>query len=377
MQGATAFHEQDGDLSAFIEACTVGARFKRHGLRSCELDVQTLGNYTITFFLSKVLSIPSNAVSRTIVVVPDCPADEALCRDLSSCSSSGFCLDGSRRGAVIQNTPPTLSLRSNEPSIVHIPRGSSYDVCENSGHSITWLNSSAVLDHLCEAGPVAYDETDGFITERVLACPPVSCIPFGCSGHELHVKGLAGCGVDTENAPVGTAFNITFTVFDSHRPAASASLVRSYVIVSPCLAAEVYCPELSDPCGTALCSVQTVTDSYSEEEPDIPPPNILVGIAHAPAGTAHFSAAAPDAAADTIGTLSVHGICGKATINVASVCGTASLWHCCRRFMQQWRRTLHSSSQATGPSSSSSGPHISTNCFLLSTRPLQCSSRLP
>ena len=79
MQGATGFHPQDGDLSAYIEACTAGYRVVQFGIAACGLDVHTPGNYSISFFLSQSLSMPSNPVTRTVVVHPSCPADERLC----------------------------------------------------------------------------------------------------------------------------------------------------------------------------------------------------------------------------------------------------------------------------------------------------------
>lgn len=182
MQGATGFHCVDGDLSTYIDACTTGLRFNRYGLRGCALDVHTPGNYSLSFFLSQALSLPSNAVRRTIVVHPACPLGEAPCRDLSTCSTSGFCFDGLATALAQPNTPPTLYLRSNEPSTVYIPRGTVYDVCARGSQSVTGLESAATSASLCESGPVTYDSNGGYITERVLACPPTACLTFGCPG---------------------------------------------------------------------------------------------------------------------------------------------------------------------------------------------------
>ena len=180
---------------------------------------------------------------------------------------------------------------------------------------------------------MAYDDADGFLTERVLACPPTECLAVGCPGHELYVKGLAGCGVDT-NAPVGTSFNITFTVFDSHRPSATASLVRKYTIVSPCSPGEVYCPELTTQCGTAPCTLRAVSDSLNAVD-QVPAPDIQIDLSRAPVNSVHFDATLSGRTDTSVGlrehagTLRVYGVCGKRMpVNAASVCGTSSSKTC-------------------------------------------------
>lgn len=80
--------------------------------------------------------------------------------DLETCSTSGFCFDGSSSEAFAQpNTPPKLYLRSNEVATVYIPRGSVYDVCEGSP-SITWLDSLEAVGQLCEAGEAFPERTN-------------------------------------------------------------------------------------------------------------------------------------------------------------------------------------------------------------------------
>jgi hypothetical protein len=107
----------------------------------------------------------------------------------------------------------------------------------------------------------AWDEEDGDVSKRILSCPPISCAPFNCPGHELFRKGLAGCGVDTVNAPVGTVFVVAFTVSDLSFPPATSEVVRRILVVSPCNRGQTYCPALAQPphptgefaCGTTDC----------------------------------------------------------------------------------------------------------------------------
>lgn len=47
--------------------------------------------------------------------------------------------------------------------------------------------------------------THSYSCLQILACPPDSCLSYGCPGYKYSDVGLAPCGVDT-TAPVGTAY---------------------------------------------------------------------------------------------------------------------------------------------------------------------------
>ena len=81
-------------------------------------------------------------------------------------------------------------------------------------------------------------------------------MPFGCRGHDFGTKGVRGCALDTAHAAVGTTFTLKFMVFDNQFPPKSANVTRTLHIVSPCQAAEAFCPSLSPQCGTSGCAVR-------------------------------------------------------------------------------------------------------------------------
>ena len=306
MQGARATHPTDGDLSALVDACSPGHRLSTHGLTACSVDTSTLGNYTVSFFLSaSTLSISSNVVSRTVVVHPACPESEQLCSD-NTCSMGGFCFDGTRTEQK-ENVAPTLSFSLGDAQAVYIPRGTPYGFCNSAS------DPSITAGLLCDSGPVASDEEDGDITYRVLACPPVQCLSVGCPGHELGTKGLAGCGVDTENAPVGTAFNITYTVFDLNRPAASASLFRLVTVASPCALGLLYCPDSAIKCADAPCSLR---DVLVESQVLLSPPELVVDLSDTPTRFAQLRSEASN-----LRTLSIRGLCGHTLpVDFTNIC---------------------------------------------------------
>jgi hypothetical protein len=74
---------------------------------------------------------------------------------------------------------------------------------------------------------------------KVLACPPVSCLSYGCPGHELHKKGIAGC-LNT-SAPVGTTWDLPLVVFDANNPPGSATVHRTISITQPCSGSQFLC----------------------------------------------------------------------------------------------------------------------------------------
>ena len=120
-----------------------------------------------------------------------------------------------------------------------------------------------------DAGALAEDAYGHGLAGRVLSCPPDSCLPFGCPGHEFSRKGLDGCGIDTRDAAVGTQYSLNFVVFDHNVPPLSVTVTRYVSIVAPCTAEEIYCPNTpSQMCGSAPCAVR---EQLADPEPPAPP----------------------------------------------------------------------------------------------------------
>lgn len=336
-----ATHPVDGDLSTHIDACVPGYRFEAQGLAGCALDTQMLGNHSVTFFLSaSSLAASSNTAARTILVHPVCSEEEALCADLT-CSSSGLCLDGA--AAVQQNSPPQLAFGVGEQATVYVPRGTEYEFCGHSG-----IDANA--GRLCEKGPAAYDEDDSSIPERVLACPPMDCLALGCPGHELLVKGLQGCGVDTVSASIGTSFNISFVVLDSHRPPSSASIQRTVVVISPCASSEVYCPDRAVQCATSPCALR---DGIEEVEV-YNPPELQLELSGV-AADSHELVSSPG----SVRNLKLWSLCAKSLpLDFTHVCGVAN------------QGDLAAITQSTCPHSRNSKCALSVESFGASSDPL-------
>jgi hypothetical protein len=93
---------------------------------------------------------------------------------------------------------------------------------------------------LCELGATATSSSGEALTSAVLACPPASCLAFGCPGHEFVTKGLQGC-LNT-SADIDATFRVDFMVFDRAIP---VSVFRTITITSPCTTAEVMLPDYS------------------------------------------------------------------------------------------------------------------------------------
>jgi hypothetical protein len=142
------------------------------------------------------------------------------------------------------------------------------------------------------------------VSKRILSCPPLSCTPFNCPGHELFRKGLSGCGIDTVNAPVGTVFNLKFTVSDLSFPPAISEVQRRIVVVSPCEQGQTYCPALAQPapakgefaCGTTDCTSRAAILSLQPVQAPLAPSSIevsrslpLCAISNRSAGLSIFS----------------------------------------------------------------------------------------
>ena len=179
---------------------------------------------------------------------------------------------------------------------------------------------------------------DGNLTTHVLACPPQECLPFGCPGHELYVKGLAGCGVDTASAPVGATFNITFTVFDHHRPPGYASIQRTLTIAaSPCPAGQFYCPAATD----SICSpIPCFLLDGGDLDVSLEPPHIYLDLHNVPTGSVELLSPLSDSP-EIVGGLvrpsaiRVWGVCGWALpVSLTAVCGARSTDTCAHNAAQ-------------------------------------------
>lgn len=181
-------------------------------------------------------------------------------------------------------------------------------------------------------GPQAFDEEDGNLTAHILACPPSQCLSFGCPGHELLVKGLAGCGVDTQGTSVGSTFNITFGVFDFHQPRRYTSIVRTVVVAPPCPPGELFCSNIAA-CSTIPCKLLYPPLFEDQIEP-VHPPDIYLDLHNVPERSVELVSPPPGSAAE-IGslirpqTIRVWGICGWALpVNLTAVCGDRSADSC-------------------------------------------------
>lgn len=184
MQGATGTDAVDGDITARVDACVPGYRFARYGLQACNVSTATPRNITITHSVAGAYGKRA-AVTRTVVVLPRCVLGEVPC-STGGCSVGGVCLGGTRASAAARsNSAPRLALKppGTTDATVFVPAGTEYRRCTAEDLS---------LRRVCEAGVSAGDAEDGDLTQRVLACPPAACLPFGCPGHEFAVKGAFG-----------------------------------------------------------------------------------------------------------------------------------------------------------------------------------------
>ena len=170
---------------------------------------------------------------------------------------------GSAAGAATSNLLDALSSASADPTAglsltltttvsmstsVNIKQFSAYRAC-TSGQQPT-----ATLP--CEPGATALGPNNQVLTSQVLACPPASCIPFGCPGYQFSRVGITPCAINS-SAPVGTTYSVTFMLVvlpASGSVPVSMSTQRTITIVSPCSAGQYVC-------GTS-CSQVTVLFSF-------------------------------------------------------------------------------------------------------------------
>lgn len=154
------------------------------------------------------------------------------------------------------------------PEYFSLKKGTPFDRCEE--------GTEPTVTALCELGANATDAEDGNLTSKVLACPPESCLAYGCPGHEFEVKGLQGCPLDV-NATISSFFNLTFVVYDSAIPPNMAAVSRMVTIMSPCEEGMNYC-ELDPPvweCTKLSCDELEQLKAL-EDPVDLSPPVITL-----------------------------------------------------------------------------------------------------
>ena len=140
MQGAAAWHSIDGDITAYVDACQPGHRFREHGLCACGIDTSVVGNYTVSFFISDPRIPDGPSVTRTIVVHQACGAEEALCSD-RTCSV--LCVSGELVST--SNQQPMIYFPSWQHPHVQLTQGDSYVFCGSGEEAVQG-------DNACEEG---------------------------------------------------------------------------------------------------------------------------------------------------------------------------------------------------------------------------------
>eukprot|EP00798_Chlamydomonas_sp_ICE-L_P009233 gene9233-16381_t len=303
-RGAIAIDDVEGDISRRVTVCWNGeastqtsSQFILSGLSECELDHQAWGTFTITFSIINSAG-QSAAVSRMLKVKKVCDPGSAPCSDGSCSGDDGLCrgkngvpslldlLPGftdatalatgtvpkpefASDGSLVSstNTQPKLALvqgSNSESEIVSVRQFKLYGACLE--------GKDGSSDVLCERGAAAFDEQDGDLTFKVLACPPADCLDAGCPGHEFINKGIKDCGVDT-SADVGTVYTIMFMVFDSGTPPLSSQISRSIIIGEPCATGTNYCNGI---CTEVSCTKYAALVAKNGGVPLIPKPPKIV-----------------------------------------------------------------------------------------------------
>ena len=82
--------------------------------------------------------------------------------------------------------PPSIELVNDPrlPQFLSLPMFTNFDRCPD--------GVVPTESFLCELGARANNSKGDNLTSSVLACPPASCLEFGCPGHEFATKGLQG-----------------------------------------------------------------------------------------------------------------------------------------------------------------------------------------
>lgn len=252
--GADAVDPLDGDLSDFVTACSpdgVVNRFSYKGVTGCGVDTETAGVYFIEYLVHNSVGLTASA-TRNVTVTARCPIGEELCTDGVECTVNGVCYSELGELGLTEEDDkepavrPTVTLRTSAAVPSRYVEVRQYQVYEACSEEELLQNSSDVL---CEPGAEASDAVAGDLTSAVLACAPGSCLNTGCVGYEWVKKGMLGC-INT-SAPVGTIFEVIFTVYNTAIPAQFANASRTIVIIDPCDSGEELCEDLS--CSSIAC----------------------------------------------------------------------------------------------------------------------------
>ncbi|KAK3250934.1 hypothetical protein CYMTET_39709 [Cymbomonas tetramitiformis] len=263
-RGAEASDVLDGELSALVLACSpdnVVNRFVKKGLTGCGIDPDIPGKYVVVFTVTNSAGL-SATVTRNVTVLATCPTGEELCSDGVTCSEEGVCLgtlgeSEAKAEPEATDTPPNVTLRTFsavDSAYVEVKQHDTYEKCAQ--------GEEDRAEVLCEPGASAADAEDGDLAARLLACPPASCLSYGCPGHEWATKGLLGC-INT-TAEVGTVFEINFVVFDSMVPAQNDSATRFVTITQPCASGEELCSDMT--CSPVSCAERDAVFSSSVDD---------------------------------------------------------------------------------------------------------------
>lgn len=143
--------------------------------------------------------------------------------------------------------------------------------------------------------------------------------------------------MDTVNAAVGTSFNITFTVFDSHRLSSYTPIVRTITVASQSSSSQFYCAGVLDIIWSPIpCYLLSpVLPDVSRGAPDI-----YLDIHNVPMGSVELLHPSLDSLAVVGGlvkpsAIRIWGVCGWALpVNLLKVCGARSADSCAENAAQ-------------------------------------------
>jgi len=246
-KGVDANDPEEGNLvlAEMVWACSPDGelgKFSRKGLSYCGIDTDIPGEYTVTFTARDSAGLEAAPVSRTVKVIPSCPAGERLCSNKIDCSSGGLCASEIASGLSqaedqeAEDLPPTMEFILDEEGLlsgfVPILWGRPLVRCAE--------GQLPRAEEMCDLGVIAMD--DGVdISENVLVCPPSTCMDQLCPGHEFNKKDVGLC-INTRR-DVGTVITVDYVVYDSAMPPNIVTLTRSITIETPCEGGDYLCSD--------------------------------------------------------------------------------------------------------------------------------------